>query len=656
MTMLVKQAGAYASCAAKVKSNGVYTDAIPFVKKDGVYAIASILLSVSIGSVNAVPEGGLIGFPITLSGGTSDQNIVVNVTYSGTATRNTDYTGPDTVTILAGQTTATLNVQALNDVLAEGEEYITVTISPPENTSLNIGVSSATITDVFTPAWLFANNEQGVWYDPSDVKAYTDSAVLGSELCGNGGFDSSSGWTLQSGWSISGGKLVASSAAATNARYAYAGAGNTLYRLSITTDSVTQSDVTFRLVTAGGGNVTDFNIYWNNLGTRTYYVRTNNQWAYIEVSAGGGAGFSGVIDNVSVKECISFGVEPKLFQDRFGTTPVTADGQTVGLILDKSKGLVLGSEAFSGWSLQDSLWIESPVGTWSINNTSGSSKDLRKSTQFTVGKGYRVTFTASGITGSVSAWIGTGYLVDGVVVTNGTKTFNIVAKDAYLWIRAENNATATISGISVKELSGNHATAPSDAARPLYKTDGTYHWLQFDGVDDMLNTAAINFTATDKMSVFAGLRKNTDANQQVCLELGTGIGAEGTFLWRAPYSSGQSGFTFNLSGSSGSYYLNTGIVAPATRVLSSLMNIGASTLAEELVPRINGVVTQNGSSGTVAGTGNFSNNALYIAARAGNVLPLNGNIYSMIVRGAPSTTQEITDTENWVAAKTGVTL
>ena len=31
-----------------------------------------------------------------------------------------------------------------------------------------------------------------------------------------------------------------------------------------------------------------------------------------------------------------------MFQDRAGTTPVTADGQTVGLILDKSKGLVLG--------------------------------------------------------------------------------------------------------------------------------------------------------------------------------------------------------------------------------------------------------------------------------------------------------------------------
>ena len=32
-----------------------------------------------------------------------------------------------------------------------------------------------------------------------------------------------------------------------------------------------------------------------------------------------------------------------MFQDSAGTMPVTADGQPVGLILDKSKGLVLGA-------------------------------------------------------------------------------------------------------------------------------------------------------------------------------------------------------------------------------------------------------------------------------------------------------------------------
>ena len=33
---------------------------------------------------------------------------------------------------------------------------------------------------------------------------------------------------------------------------------------------------------------------------------------------------------------------------------------------------------------------------------------------------------------------------------------------------------------------GNHATQATSAARPIYRTDGELHWLEFDGVDDWL--------------------------------------------------------------------------------------------------------------------------------------------------------------------------
>src|SRR5574343_1202828 len=62
----------------------------------------------------------------------------------------------------------------------------------------------------------------------------------------------------------------------------------------------------------------------------------------------------------------------------------------------------------------------------------------------------------------------------------------------------------TVGKILDKSGRGNHAVAPSDAARPLYKTDGTYHWLQFDGIDDSLSTAAIDFTSTNRVSMFCG--------------------------------------------------------------------------------------------------------------------------------------------------------
>lgn len=39
----------------------------------------------------------------------------------------------------------------------------------------------------------------------------------------------------------------------------------------------------------------------------------------------------------------------------------------------------------------------------------------------------------------------------------------------------------------IKDKSGNnnHAKQPTASARPIYRTDGVLHWLQFDGVDDM---------------------------------------------------------------------------------------------------------------------------------------------------------------------------
>lgn len=41
-----------------------------------------------------------------------------------------------------------------------------------------------------------------------------------------------------------------------------------------------------------------------------------------------------------------------------------------------------------------------------------------------------------------------------------------------------------------KSGNGNHASQSVSASRPIYRTDGTLHWLEFDGVDDLLTTGA----------------------------------------------------------------------------------------------------------------------------------------------------------------------
>jgi hypothetical protein len=47
-----------------------------------------------------------------------------------------------------------------------------------------------------------------------------------------------------------------------------------------------------------------------------------------------------------------------------------------------------------------------------------------------------------------------------------------------------------------KSGNGNNAIAPSDAARPLYRTDGQSHWLEYDGVDDTMETGVSDAALT----------------------------------------------------------------------------------------------------------------------------------------------------------------
>jgi len=56
-----------------------------------------------------------------------------------------------------------------------------------------------------------------------------------------------------------------------------------------------------------------------------------------------------------------------------------------------------------------------------------------------------------------------------------------------------------------KSGNGNHATQSVSAARPIYRTDGTLHWLEHDGVDDRLKIPAIPYSSS--MTVCIGLNR-----------------------------------------------------------------------------------------------------------------------------------------------------
>jgi hypothetical protein len=172
-------------------------------------------------------------------------------------------------------------------------------------------------------------------------------------------------------------------------------------------------------------------------------------------------------------------------------------------------------------------------------------------------------------------------------------------------------------------------------------------YIAFDGVDDGMVTSTIT-PGTDKVQVFAGVRKLSDAAQKIVAELSATIASNaGAFALTAP-NSAAANYNFSSKGTTQTDNVVTTYTAPVTSVISGFGDIaGASNLI-----RVNG--SQVGSTLTTQGTGNYLAYPLYIGRRGGSTLPYNGRFYSMIVRfGTNLTTGQITSTETYVNGKTG---
>lgn len=185
------------------------------------------------------------------------------------------------------------------------------------------------------------------------------------------------------------------------------------------------------------------------------------------------------------------------------------------------------------------------------------------------------------------------------------------------------------------------------AAATDYDTTGFPLYLRFDGVDDCLYTSSIDFTATDRMTVWTGVRKLSDATTQIVFETSTSLNSyNGTV--QLLVSSPTYGLGF---GAKGTVAAGTGptvaqLPAPVTSCISATVNIAG----DSIVYRLNG--SDFSSSSGDLGTGNFASQPLYIGRRGNSSLQWNGRLYSLILRGAQSTTSLIAGIETWVNGKT----
>jgi hypothetical protein len=122
-----------------------------------------------------------------------------------------------------------------------------------------------------------------------------------------------------------------------------------------------------------------------------------------------------------------------LFQDSAGTTPVTAVEQPVGLILDKSQGLVLGAELVAngtfdsgttGWDVPASYGWAVGSGVATGTATSASLVSLTTSVQ---GRAYLVEFDYTHVSGTLYVSVGANYAGAVAFSSSGRKSVVLVA-------------------------------------------------------------------------------------------------------------------------------------------------------------------------------------------------------------------------------------
>lgn len=206
---------------------------------------------------------------------------------------------------------------------------------------------------------------------------------------------------------------------------------------------------------------------------------------------------------------------------------------------------------------------------------------------------------------------------------------------------------------------GNHFVQPTALARPTLQTDGLGHWfLEFDGVDDfMAGVGTLDLSASDKMTVWLGLRKYSDSAICVVFETApNGLTSNGSLWMLAPGVPGQATFAVGGRGAGAAGGLRgTPFAAPMSAVFTAIADIGQSALAGELSIRINGsppptIVYE----GAPLGTGNFGNWRPYLGMRGGTGYPFKGAFYGVVARGGASNGETIAAVEPFIADKMGL--
>lgn len=517
----------------------------------------------------------------------------------------------------------------------------------PLRNGLPIGLGSVAALStnaVFNPISLFANGEQGWIYNPSDFSTlFQDSAgttpVTAVEQPVGLQLDLSKGGVLVGGFALK------TSATGWNAAF------------SSSTSSTAGAIVSFVPVRGGlegmvglsvsplaGTSFTtiDYAWYFNAAGapgaTKIYESG---------VDRGASTGFSdGDIfsieyDNTNViykingvtKRTVAASPGLTFFVDASFNTPGTSissllfNGNTPTLLNQTGIVFVPGNHRFQNTS------ANRPVVSARVNLFVGT-ETLATQSVTTRAAVHTLTFTGAGsitLTGTAIGVFTAG--THSVTTTAGSLTATVLGAVTQADLR-ETNVGVGLPAYQAVVTSTNYTST----GFPIY--------IKPNGSNQFMQTNSINFTATDKMTVWQGVRKVVEPIGFL-IELGTSVSSNNGSFYIAAGNNNFNDYGMAARGTTTGSFQPQPYSVPITNVLATSYDFAGTTLATEIVPRVNGVVVQTVPNGS-CGTGNFGNYPAYFYARAGTSLFFGGNDYGSIARGAASTATQITDGETWV--------
>jgi hypothetical protein len=518
----------------------------------------------------------------------------------------------------------------------------------------------------FNPRNWFAKGEPGAWYDPSDlttlfqestgvtpmaaVGTVQDQPVglmldkskgltLGAELVTNGDFSNgTTGWTATDTQAVASGEMIVSGTSAT--KWSYQSVSTIVgmtYQLGGTRRGGTGSAIIW-VGTGSGTNslgVTSTVTAGNAASNQLIFTATTTT-TFIQLLAVG-AGLNAYFDNISVKQIAG----NHAFQVTSANRP----------ILSSRVNLLTKTEDFSAavWAPQSATINGNVLST----PTAGSSQIFQSTAAF---GNFTFSVKLSGVgTCSIFAYqssvLGEKQITLTSTPTIYSTTFTTTAgSNVYIGRRSGDTATSiTLWGADLRPTNSGALLPPYQRVNTVsdYDSVGFPLYLKCNGLQSAMSTNSIDFTATDKMTVVTGIRK-LSGSIGMLLELSVDTSVNNGSFWYLT-NIGSDGYNVSAGGTSHPS-INSVIGASPTSSVCTLLDSISTPL---LVSRLNG--TQIAMSSAPQGIGSFGNYPLYLFARNQSQYLLNGQFYGAIIRGAQSDTASVTQTEQYMATKTGIT-